>query len=593
MIQDPQDLEPGTIDYDTAEQRLLHNLYKQLNTMLKDIDPALDLTKDYHIPEPICFNPLLNQQNVEQTQNERQVHVERLNHNVNRLNPEQLAAFHAITNALRNRTAGTFFIDGPGGTGKSFLYSTLISFAINNNFNPLVMATTGIAASQLGGVTLHRAFSIPIPCTDESVSHLRTQSIEAQRLKQTDIFLIDEITQCPKQILELIDRFLRDVTGHSDLPFGGKIIVLGGDFRQCLPVLPGGSSAQILHATIKSSSLWPLFSENTFTLTVNQRSENQEFSDWLMDIGNGITQTVDLSQVPINIVHTVDDLIHSVYGNHLDINNLHTFHSTMIISPKNKQVNEINNKVLDMINTYSQVSLSTNDPIVDGNHPVIPEEIIETLHPAGLPPHKLILKIGACYMLLRNLNLKRGLCNGSRIVITSLGNKVVTYDLLNIDGSVREQNILLPRITLTPSQNYPFMFKRNQYPIVPAYAASIHKVQGCTLQKQGIYLAEPMFTHGQLYVALSRAKNFQNITVLLEKSQTRVRNEVWTSILQREIIQPDISDSPFTGPLLDDEQVQTNLDPSAQFLDDDFLQFYSGGGHVSYTYCDDLSENSE
>jgi len=593
MISVPRELQLGSREYNIVQENLLHSLYHKLNSMLKDIDSSLDLTADYHIPRPPEHSNPSENLDPDEAAQDLQMHVHRFNTNLPRLNPAQQAAYQAITDTLASGRPGTFFIDGPGGSGKSFLYSTLISYAIINNFKPLVMATTGIAASQIGGITIHRAFSVPIPCTEESVSYLRTQSVEAQKLKNNHIFFIDEITQCPKQVFELIDRFLRDVTGNRHIPFGGKIIVVGGDFRQCLPVLPSASSAQILHATVKSSSLWPLFSENTFHLTTNQRSENQQFSDWLMDIGNGTVETVNLAHTPINIVHTVDDLIQAVYGNSLTLENLHTFHSTMIISPKNKQVNEINNKVLNMIDTYTEQFLSINEPIMDGNHPVVPEEIIETLQPAGIPPHNLIVKLGACYMLLRNLNLKRGLCNGSRIVITSIGQRIIQYDLLHPNGTVRDSNIILPRITLTPSENYPFMFKRTQYPIVPAYAASIHKVQGCSLKKQGINLLEPMFTHGQLYVALSRAPNFDNITVLVEHNQNTVRNEVWTSILQSHQIPPNNDLPPLEGDIFPTDQPVHEIEPNLAFLNDDFLAFYSGGTNVNWSYIDNLDQNPE
>ena len=284
-----------------------------------------------------------------------------------------------------------------------------------------------------------------------------------------DRFLIDEVTQCPKQILELIDRFLKDITGVHELPFGGKVVVVGGDFRQCLPVIPHASTAQVLHSTVKGSDLWDIFNQNTFHLTHNQRSNNLDFSKWLLHIGNGTeedntrTDHVDFANTPIKIVYSLEDLITSVYGNNMPIHNLRNFNSTIILAPKNKQINLINDKVLDLIDTPSIQSLSVNHPILDGNHPIIPEEILETLQPAGFPPHNLTLKLGAVYMLLRNLNVKKGLCNGSRIAIRSIGTRLLFYDLLNTDGTVREENLILPKITLIPTEGYPFMFRRTQY----------------------------------------------------------------------------------------------------------------------------------
>jgi hypothetical protein len=305
-----------------------------------------------------------------------------------------------------------------------------------------------------------------------------------------------------------------------------------------------------------------------------------DFSTWLLKIGNGedhlnmpLTK-VDFARTPIQVVHSTDALIHSVYGNSMHLANLRTFNSTIILAPKNKQINLINEKVLNLIDTPSRTSLSMNHPIMDGNHPIVPEDILETLQPTGFPPHNLTLKLGAVYMLLRNLNVKRGLCNGSRIAIKSIGTRLIFYDLLNSDGSIREEDLILPKITLTPVEGYPFMFNRTQYPIIPAYSGTFNKCQGCTFEKIGIDLTEPCFSHGQLYVALSRARNFDRITVLLPEGETSVNNIVWRSILQQERIQEDSSVPPISGEILLGEE-SPRVDPTPLMLNDDHLEHYA------------------
>ena len=366
-----------------------------------------------------------------------------------------------------------------------------------------------------------------------------------------------------------MDRFLKDVTDNELSPFGGKIVVLGGDFRQCLPVIQRASSAQILNSTIKSSELWDHFSQNTFHLTTNMRSNDGGFSDWLLNIGNGQTpqhqevKSVNFRHTNIKIVHTEEDLIEEVYGCSMNINTLRNHHSSIILAPKNKLIHNTNEKVLKIIETPSTESWAINHPVVDGNHPIIPDELLEKIQPSGFPPHKLTIKVGAVYMLLRNLNVKKGLCNGSRIVIQSFSEKIITFALLKNDGTIREQGVLLPRITLTPNEEYVFQFQRTQYPVMPAYAGTFQKCQGCTFDKIGIDLREECFTHGQLYVALSRAKNFESIIVLLPEGKTVVKNIVWKQILQQ-FRQEPINLPPIQGELLPNEDnlpIQPNFDP--------------------------------
>ena len=104
------------------------------------------------------------------------------------------------------------------------------------------MATTGIAANLLSlGRTFHSRLKAPLTVTEDSMLQISAQSSLARLLRMSKLLLIDESTMLDRFQLEALDRSLRDLTGNDKVPFGGKILILAGDFRQCLPVVPGAN----------------------------------------------------------------------------------------------------------------------------------------------------------------------------------------------------------------------------------------------------------------------------------------------------------------------------------------------------------------
>ena len=121
-------------------------------------------------------------------------------------------------------------------------------------------------------------------------------------------------------------------------------------------------------------------------------------------------------------------------------------------------------------------------------------------------------------MLLRNVDQQSGLCNGTRLRVTKIGKMVIEAVILN--GTNPNEKVLIHRMDMNPSEStLPFKMQRRQFPIMLSFAMTINKSQGQSLRKVGLYLSKPVFTHGQLYVALSRVTSMEGLKIVLDPEQ--------------------------------------------------------------------------
>ncbi|XP_055590092.1 ATP-dependent DNA helicase PIF1-like [Uranotaenia lowii] len=244
----------------------------------------------------------------------------------------------------------------------------------------------------------------------------------------------------------------------------------------------------------------------------------------LLDIGNGkmpIDETTKCITFPADfceIVATKDQLISKVFP---DIGHNHKNHQWLsvraILAPKNQDVNAINYSIQDAIEgderTYKSVDTVTNtDEVVN-----YPTEFLNSLDLPGLPPHVLILKVGVPIILLRNINPPR-LCNGTRLAVKRLMDNIIEATILN--GKFKGADVPLPRIPMIPT-DLPFDFKRLQFPVRLAFAMTINKSQGQSLEVCGVDLEPPCFSHGQLYVACSRVGSPINLIIYAPDRKTK------------------------------------------------------------------------
>ena len=151
--------------------------------------------------------------------------------------------------------------------------------------------------------------------------------------------------------------------------------------------------------------------------------------------------------------------------------------------------------------------------------------------PPGLPPHKLEVKVNGVYRLMRNLSVDRGLVKNCRVIVKAVGSSVISVQVMTKNGPLPEE-VLLPRITFTYSiPGSGFTLCRRQFPLAPAYATTFNSCQGLTLDKVGVDLTNPVFSHGQLYTALSRIRKRQDGMLRVRRGALTIENVTFTELL--------------------------------------------------------------
>jgi hypothetical protein len=251
--------------------------------------------------------------------------------NTSKMNCEQKNIFDIVVNAIENSINKVFFIDGPGGTGKTFIYNTLLAYVRSKGDIALAVASSGIAALLLdGGRTAHSRFKIPLVVNKTSTCNISVQGTLAELIRLCKLVVWDEAPMCNKYAFEAVDRCFKDIM-KSECLFGGKVVVLGGDFRQILPVIPHGTRMDIVASTLKRSYIWQHVDVQRLTINMrtslgsNETKEKQQsFMNYLLRIGDGKEKSIDFSMEDelielknemISKSANLDDFIDEIYPN--------------------------------------------------------------------------------------------------------------------------------------------------------------------------------------------------------------------------------------------------------------------------------------
>ena len=419
----------------------------------------------------------------------------------------------------------SIFLTGPGGTGKTEVIRYIIDECTSKKRRVAVVAPTGIAAVHIGGRTIH-SFMRFVPddqhLTAEEVA-VRIQMDKKNKYvinsyKKYDVLIIDEISMVDADLFEKMNYCLQ-LFRNNGRPFGGLQVIASGDFYQLPPV----KSTKFV---FESPTFYQVFSQK-IELTEIFRQEDFSFSSLLNRIRKGILFESDIetlqSRVGANVcINGISPT--KLYARNCDVD---TINETELNKLQREAVNFVSKIMLDHLpgSECSTTDISYfKQSIVDGC-------VNDT-----------VFKIGAQVLLTHNLDTSNGLCNGSRGVIIGFQKPTTTADILSIHS---EKHTFYPGIALPVVQfrNCQAMIPMVKYrktdplkkivgyiwtvPLKLAWATTIHRSQGLSLDIVEMTLDKSVFENGQAYVGLSRVRSLEGLSLsAFDPNSIRVNTKV-------------------------------------------------------------------
>ena len=363
-----------------------------------------------------------------------------LNYALANFTDEQKRVFDEIVYAYENPDKiknRTFIINASAGTGKTFLIKALLAkFRLSQKI-AVSVSSTGITARQLpGGNTAHYRFKIPVKTLHEnSTCNINLSNTNQSGLVRliTNMSLVtwDEYTMTHSHALNAVDRTVQFIRNDKHT-MGNCFTVFTGDNKQTCAIAPGGGRADCVAASISSNEIYQ--KAKKFKLVTNQRVFRNgndksliDFSDWLERIGTGTEKVYpdihkDSIRIPdqfISEAKTEDEYLDEIYSNfEKNFTNEKYLSERAVITPFNEDVDRLNEKMMDKLKTSDIKSFFSSDKLKNQSqsaeyHP----ETLNNYNESGIPPHTLKLKIGCVVMIVRNLRMEQGICNGTKCIV--------------------------------------------------------------------------------------------------------------------------------------------------------------------------------
>jgi len=427
------------------------------------------------------------------------------------LSTEQLYAYNKFTEGAN------LFITGPGGSGKTRLIKHLLDYARNIQRNIQICAMTGCAAVLLNcnARTLHSWSGIKLAkgSNKQVVDSVLKNKRAVAQWRKTKCLVLDEVSMLSKKVFEIIEEIARKTT-KINLPFGGIQVIFTGDFYQLPPI--GTNGDPDTDKFCFESNLWSrVFTDNShIVLTTIFRQTDQDYINILQQIRVGnisedsstilqgyVKRIYDAEQhnncVPTKLfpLRAKTDYVNSMMFSKLKA----TEHVFTAIRTKNCSTHIESNKPLSTELMIRSGRLSTAEIEYELDQMTNNSPCITILR----------LKVGSAVMCTINLDIDKGICNGSQGVVIDIKPDQTTNTLIPV---VRFANGVIKHLHIHfwQSEDFPTLAV-GQFPLCLAWALTIHKIQGATLDMAEIDIGQSIFEYGQTYVALSRVQSLQGL----------------------------------------------------------------------------------